>query len=296
MWIYHVIAILTVAIWGSTFISTKVLYDYNLSPAQVFTIRYIIAYVLMLLFSHKHIFAKSVKDELMMVALGLTGGSIFFVAQNIAINLSTTMNVSLIVCSCPLFTMLLYRLVYRNTRLSKMQIIGTILAFVGMAAVVMNGQMVLNLLPLGDSIAVFACVCWAIYSVLLKKANEKYSSAFITRKVFFYGLLTVLPYYAVVPGFPSMSTLLQPVVLYNFLFLGCIASMLCFLSWTWVITKLGVIRVSNYGYANPITTVVLAVWILGEKITPFFVVGTAFILLGLFLSNKNPVKILNKVE
>lgn len=286
MWIYHVIAFLTVAIWGSTFISTKVLIQSGISPAQVYTIRFIIAYVLMLLFSHKRIFAKSLKDELMMVALGLTGGSIFFLAQNEAIGLSTTMNVSLIVCSCPLFTMILVRLLFKNVHLSKWQLIGTALSFVGMAVVVMNGQLVLKLSPLGDSLALFACLSWAFYSILLKKANEKYSSAFITRKLFFYGLVTVLPYYAIVPGFPTMSTLLQPAVLYNFLFLGCIASMLCFLTWTWVMLHLGAIRATNYTYANPVTTVIFAAWILNEQITTFFIVGTALILVGLYLSSK----------
>ena len=58
MWFYHVVAFMTVAIWGSTFISTKVLIQSGISPAQVYTLRFLIAYVLMLLFFHKHIFAR----------------------------------------------------------------------------------------------------------------------------------------------------------------------------------------------------------------------------------------------
>lgn len=50
MWFYHVVAFLTVAIWGSTFISTKVLIQSGISPAEVYTLRFLIAYVLMLLF------------------------------------------------------------------------------------------------------------------------------------------------------------------------------------------------------------------------------------------------------
>ena len=45
---YHLVAFLTVAIWGTTFVSTKVLMLNGLSPAQIFTLRFSIAYVLML--------------------------------------------------------------------------------------------------------------------------------------------------------------------------------------------------------------------------------------------------------
>ena len=164
---------------------------------------------------------------------------------------------------------------------------GTVLAFVGMAVVVLNGQFVLHLSPLGDSLAFCACLCWAAYSILMKFVTDKYSSAFITRKVFLYGILTILPYYIWEPGFPSMNVLLRPNVLFNLLFLGCIASMLCFLSWTWCMFHLGAMRATNYVYVNPITTIVFAAWILGEKITSFFIVGTLFILIGLYLSNKS---------
>ena len=245
----------------------------------------------MLLFFHKHIFARTWKDELLMAGLGLTGGTVFFLAQNVALGYSTAMNVSLIVCSCPLFTMLLHRIWFRSEPLGKWQIIGTAFSFVGMAAVVLNGQLVLNLSPLGDSLALLACISWAVYSLLLKKANEKYPTTFITRKVFFYGLLTVLPYYAFEPGFPSIETLMQPKILYNLLFLGAIASMLCFWLWTWVMLRLGALQATNYVYVNPVTTIIFAAWILHEEITVYFVVGTALILTGLYLSSrKQPLR------
>lgn len=54
---YHLVAFLTVAIWGTTFVSTKVLMLNGLSPAQIFTLRFSIAYVLMLAFNHRRLFA-----------------------------------------------------------------------------------------------------------------------------------------------------------------------------------------------------------------------------------------------
>ena len=263
----------------------------GLSPAQIFTLRFIIAYVLLLGYSlfthHFSLFASSWKDELIMLVLGITGGSVYFLAENAAMLYTTATNTSLIVCSCPLFAMLLFAVVYRHSeRISKLQAFGSVLACLGMAVVVLNGHFVLHLSPIGDILAFTACLCWAVYSLLMKPASERYSALFITRKVFFYGLLTIIPYYFFVPGFPSLEVLLRLDVLWNLLFLGIVASMICFVLWNWVISKLGAVVATNWVYFNPITTILFAWWLLHEQITVWFLLGTVFILVGMYLADK----------
>ena len=283
---YHLVAFLTVAIWGTTFVSTKVLMLNGLSPAQIFTLRFTIAYVLMLGFNHKRILSDSWKDEAKMALLGITGGSLYFLSENESMNFTTTTNTSLIVCSCPLFATLLVRLVYRTSRINTIQMLGSLIAFVGMIIVVLNGRFVLHLSPVGDALAFTACMCWAVYSLLMKSVTGLYSAAFITRKVFFYGMLTILPYYLFVPGLPSLEIFAKPQVIGNLLFLGVLASMVCFLTWNWCISKLGAVKATNWVYFNPITTMVFASWVLGEKITPYFLAGAACILVGMYVADK----------
>lgn len=289
--VYHVIAFVVVAIWGSTFVFTKLLLLNGLSPAQIFTLRFLIAYVLLAAFSltqkkrHRW-WADSWRDELRMVALGVTGGSVYFLTENEALNYTTTTNTSLIVCSCPLVTTLLVRLFYKSQRISNVQVVGSLLALLGMATVVLNGHFVLHLSPRGDALAFAACLCWAVYSLLMIRANERYDSVFITRKVFFYGLVTIIPYYLLVPGLPPLDVLMRPQVLGNLLFLGCVASMLCFLVWTWVMKQLGAVVATNYVYVNPLSTIAFAWVMLGEPITPFFLIGSALILFGMFLTER----------
>ncbi len=285
--LYHLVAFITVAIWGTTFVATKVLMLHGLSPAQIFTLRFTIAYVLMLCVNHRHLFARSWKDEGKMALLGITGGSLYFLSENESMNFTTTTNTSLIVCSCPLFATLLVRVVYRHSsRINGIQLLGSLLAFVGMIIVVLNGRFVLHLSPVGDALAFTACMCWAVYSLLMKAVTGEYSAAFITRKVFFYGVLTILPYYLFVPGWPSMEVFWQPQVIGNLLFLGCLASMICFLTWNWCISKLGAVKATNWVYFNPITTMIFASWVLDEKITPYFLVGAACILAGMYIADK----------
>ena len=309
---YHLVAFVVVAIWGSTFVFTKMLLQAGLSPAQIFTLRFLIAYILLLGYSllrqrvsvsppklggvrgglNKRWFCHSWRDELLMVALGLTGGSVYFLAENAAMLFTTATNTSLIVCSCPLFAMLLFALFFRQSeKITRIQALGSLIAFLGMVVVVLNGHFVLHLSPLGDLLAFAACLCWAVYSLLMKVAVRIHSSLFITRKVFIYGLLTIIPYYILVPSdasifFSSPFHVFTFSTILNLLFLGVVASMLCYLIWNWVIGKLGPVIATNWVYFNPITTILFAWWLLDEKITIWFLLGSALILLGMYLADK----------
>lgn len=290
---YHLVALMTVAIWGTTFVWTKLLIQAGLSPAIIFTLRFIIAYMLMLGFelvrkrkSPLRWFADNWRDEVVMALLGVTGGSLYFLTENESLCYTTATNTSLIVCSCPLFTAIAIRLAYKAEKLTAGQVIGSMIACLGMSVVVLNGQFVLHLSPLGDSLAFAACLCWAVYSLFIRKVSERYSSLFITRKVFFYGIITIIPYFIVSPELPSLDVLLQPAVLTNLLFLGSVASMACFLTWNWVMARLGAVKCTNWVYMNPITTIIFAWIVLNENITVYFLLGSALILLGLFLSAK----------
>ena len=287
---HHLVAFIIVVIWGSTFVFTKLLLLGGLTSAQIFTLRFLIAYVLLLAFSlakgGMRWMADSWRDELLMVALGVTGGSLYFLTENEALNYTNTTNVSLIVCSCPLVAALLVGLFYKSERMRPLQMAGMLTAACGMAAVILNGRFVLHLSPIGDLLALGACLCWAFYTLLIIPANRKYDPLFINRKLFFYGLLTIIPYFVLRPEpFPA-GVLLRPQVIGNLLFLGVIASCVCFLVWTWVIDKLGAVIATNYVYVNPVSTIIVASLVLNEQVTPFFLLGTALIILGMILADR----------
>lgn len=292
----HLVAFLVVTVWGSTFVFTKLLLLAGLTAAQIFTLRFLIAYVLLLAFElasgRLRPFAASWRDELLMLGLGVTGGSVYFLTENTALNYTTTTNTSLIVCSCPLVAALLIGLRYKSERMSRTQLAGALMAVAGVAVVVMNGRFVLHLSPVGDVLALTANLCWAVYSLLMVPVGRRYDSVFITRKVFFYGLLTMVPYYLLRPAeaatllHPSAALLHSTDVVLNLLYLGCVASMGCFLTWTWVMKRLGAVVATNYVYVNPLTTIVFAWWILSEQITGWFLLGALLIVAGMYLADR----------
>ena len=275
------------AIWGTTFVSTKVLIQNGLSPAEIFTYRFLLAYVVIWFFAPRKLFADSVKDELLMAAVGFTGGSLYFITENTALETTLASNVSLLVCTAPIWTALLSRVFApREERLGNRLWFGTLAALAGCALVVFNGSFVLQLNPLGDALSIAAALSWAVYSVLMRGLGRRYGVMFITRKVFFWGLATLLPF-LLLPGTDyNPAALVRPEVWSNLLFLGFVASFVCFAVWNRVMKEIGVVASSNYIYLNPVFTMAAAALVLDERITWIAVCGLLLIAAGLWLAEK----------
>lgn len=284
--LWHLIAVGAVAVWGTTFVNTKVLYNSGLTPSEIFFLRFLIAYVAIWFISPRKLFADSWRDEGLMLLLGITGGSLFFVAENSAVGLTYVNNVSFITSTSPLITVILGIVFVKSIKATWTLITGSLIALLGVGIVIFNGSFILHLNPWGDLLALLTAVCWAVYSLLMKAVSSKYSAVFITRKIFFYGLVTVLPMFLIDPWTATFSMLMTPKVVLNLLFLGLIASFLCFALWTVIIARLGVMTASNYQYLNPITTVVASAIFLSEPMTAIAYMGSALILIGVAVSNK----------
>ena len=289
-YVYHLVALFTIGVWGTTFVSTKVLLNHGLSPIDIIFYRFLLAYVCLWPATYRHFWAKSVKDELLLVGGALSGGSLYFLTENTALTMSYASNVSLIVCTAPLLTAIVIRLFYRNYRLSVQFVVGSLVALAGVAVVVFNGHFVLNLNPLGDLLSFSAALLWAFYSLVIKKLNGRYSTAFITRKIFFYGIITLLPMFFYEPLYWKRDLIFDPVISSNLLFLGVVASMLCYMLWNVVLKHLGTVRASNYIYFNPVVTLLASSLVLNESLTAISLVGAALVLGGVFIADRRVMK------
>lgn len=290
--LFHILAVVTVSIWGTTFVSTKVLLHHGLTPDVIFTLRFVLAYGLLWLARPKMgMWCRGVKDELRMVGLGITGGSLYFLTENAALTYAPAANVSLLVCTTPLLTVLLMRVAYRQSeRLSRFLIGGSLLALGGVALVVLNGHFALDLNPRGDLLALSASLLWALYTLLLRSVEGRYRNLLITRKVFGYGLLTILPYLLWHRPELSLGLFREPAVWGNLLFLGVVASLICYATWNAVVKNLGASFSSNYLYLNPLAATLAAALVLDEHLTPTAALGACMILVGIAIARKKDKK------
>lgn len=302
--IYHVLAIVIVAIWGLTFISTKVLLMAGLSPEEIFLVRFSIAYFGMWLFclwgrgsdasrtgsqsvqSPARLFCNSLKDELLLVLAGVMGGSLYFWSENTALQYTMASNVSFIVCTTPLVTAILNAAV-RRERIGRLTLLGGCLSLVGIGMIAFSGGEGFHLSFLGDALAMLASLTWAIYTVVTNGLLKKYPSALISRKVFFYGMLTIVPVLLVKGWTFPAGRFLEPKVLLNTLFLGVVASLACYALWNSVIKRLGTVGSSNYIYLNPLFTLIAAALLLGERLTPVAIAGCLITLIGVWTASRS---------
>lgn len=280
------LALFVVAIWGETFVSSKVLLGSGMMPADIFFYRFTMAYVFLILLSHGRMWADSLRHELLLLATGVTGGSLYFLTENMALRYSTASNVAILVGTVPLVTAILLACFYRDERLGRRQILGSVVAFAGVSMVVMNGRLVLHLNPLGDALALSAALCWGLYSLCMKPLAAHYDTKFITRKVFGYGLLTIIPWFIFVqPLQTDIGILVQPKVWINLVYLGLVASLLCFLLWNWTLPRVGVVRATNILYLQAVFTMIISAIVLGERITWMALLGTLVLIGGMMMMN-----------
>ena len=283
--LFHLITAGVVTIWGVTFVSTKVLLQHGLGPMDIMFYRFVLAYLCLLMISHKRLWADNWKDELMLMLSGLTGGTLYFIAENNALDISQASNVALLVCTTPIFTALLAHWVFKDP-LRKNMLIGSLIALLG---VDLGGRRIIKKLqinPLGDFLSIMAALMWAVYCLILKPLGTRYPTAFITRKVFIYSILSVMVYFLFDPLNINMEILTHPIVIMNLLFLGIVASMLCFIAWNAAVKVLGPSRTANYIYVQPMSTLVLSSIILSEVITLTSLIGAACIIGGVYLAEK----------
>ncbi|GHV04171.1 membrane protein [Bacteroidia bacterium] len=283
---YHLLALFVTIVWGATFVSTKVLLQHGLTPVSIFFYRFLMAYIAIWFFCPKKLWADNWKDELLLLSLGITGGSYYFIAENSALKYTLASNVALIICTAPLITAFLSHLFVKGERLRKTLIYGSFIALLGVALVVFNGNYILKLNPLGDILTIIAATMWGFYTIILKRIDTRYPILFIIRKVFFYGLLTLFPAFIFSPLVTDTKILFHPLVVSNMLFLGLIASMLCYILWNMAVKNLGAIRTTNYIYLTPIITLITSYIFIHETITPIALLGAALILLGVYWAER----------
>ena len=283
---YHLIALLIVIVWGTTFVSTKILLFNGLSPKDIFIYRFSLAYTGIWLLGRQSVFANSLRDEFLFLLMGITGGSLYFIAENTALKITQASNVALLLCTAPILTSILSHLLLKNEKLNRYIVQGSLIAITGVALVAYNGSFILKINPIGDILCFVAALSWAFYTILLKQLAARYPIRFITRKVFFYGLISLLPILFFQPLYVEATVLLRPAVWGNLLFLGIVASLFCYFSWNKVVQKLGAVRTTNYVYIVPLVTLLSSAVVINETITLVALAGALLIMGGVALAEQ----------
>ncbi|MCI2056072.1 MAG: DMT family transporter [Oscillibacter sp.] len=283
----YLFALITILVWGTTFISSKVLLR-SYTPQQVMLTRFILAYVFLWILRPRRL-KLTRQEEFSFFLMGIFSCSLYFFTENTALTLTQAANVSIIVSIAPILTAFLAHFMTEE-KLSRNMFLGSAVAFVGVVLVVFNGAFVLKLQPKGDLLALAAALCWAVYSVIMKRFSGKYDAILLTRRTIFWGMLTSVPL-VLLDGSPYAFALWKdPVISLNFLYLGLIGSAACYVLWNKAFARIGIVATNNFIYINPFVTIVAAALILKESVSPVAVLGAVLITVGVIAAERLPSK------
>lgn len=279
----HIAALFTIFVWGITFISTKILL-HDFTPQEILFVRFCMGWLALCLFRPRIPRLMGAGIELTFAAAGFFGVTLYFLLENIALQYSLAANVGVIVSTAPFFTVLVDRLFFHGEKPALPFYLGFLCAMAGIAMISFKDAEI-SLSPIGDLLALLAALAWAFYSAFTKKlAGLGLGSLRTTRRVFFYGILLMLPILPITGCQFDADAFFLPVNLGNFLFLGLAASALCFATWTFCLDRLGTERASAYIYLVPVVTLISAAMLLHELITGRMICGMVLVVLGLLLS------------
>lgn len=282
----HLTALFTIIIWGTTFISTKVLLA-DFKPVEILFFRFVLGFAALILACPRRMKGVGRMQEIMFVLAGLSGVCLYYLLENIALTYTMASNVGVIISVAPFFTAILSRLFLKSEgKLRANFFIGFVAAMAGVALLSFNGSR-LELNPAGDVLAVLAAFVWACYSVLARKISSfGYPVILTTRRTFFYGILFMAPALFFFDFEMRLERFSDMTHLINILYLGLGASALCFVTWNLALKVLGAVKTSVYIYMVPVITVVTSVLVLREPVTWASLAGTILAVAGLFLSSK----------
>ena len=99
----HVLTLMTIIIWGTTFVSTKVLLE-AFTPIEILFFRFTLGYLsLWAIYPRKGTYG-TLRQELLFAAAGLCGVTLYFLLENIALTYTFASNVGVIISIAPFFT------------------------------------------------------------------------------------------------------------------------------------------------------------------------------------------------
>lgn len=276
----HFLAFFTVLIWGVTFVCTKYLTD-SLSSLEILYIRYLIAYIALWIICPHFFGFTNLKHEAMMFFAAMSGAAAYQYLENLSVCYTSPASVSFITATAPIFTAVLAHK-FLGEKLNFKIFAGMAVSVLGIFLICFGDSKTIETGLRGDMIIFFSIWLWAAYSVLVKKISAfGYRGFLVTRRLFLYSLLAMTPFMAVTSDFERIKSVARPEVFINLLFLGILASAVCFATWNRSVEKLGATTTSKYLFISPIITLIAQSLFYKTAVGTAALVGMAVTLVGI---------------
>ncbi len=287
----HIPALFTAIVWGSTFVASKQVLSAGIEEQVLMTFRFVLAYIILWCLCRERRPIRFNRNELKYVLVGISGGSLYFLMEYLALQRTSAVNVGLISSMVPIFSVGM-SIMLRKTRFYWQFAVGSVVALTGAFFVITNGDFALQIFPVGDLIAIGSTLLWSIYTLVLSTIDKDMPPLFVSRRLFFYAMLTSIPYVILTTDteqFVQITTSANTLI--PAIYLGAVASALCIYLWHVSVNKIGLTTTNNYLYLLPIVSVITSAIFANEEISVYNAIGSVLIFIGIITADAEPKRL-----
>ena len=286
----YIFLILCTFFWAGNFIVGKVATLFEIPPFTLNFYRWLIAFLILFPFTYKKIFEgfDEIKKKIVPLSImGFTSITIFNSIVYYSLNFTQVLNGVLMISTIPVL-IIFFSSCFTNERIKFTQITGVATSLFGVLIIITKLEInkLLSLsLNRGDLWILVAMISWATYSIMVKEKKINLSPFALLETLIFIGLLFLIPFYLYEIYSEKYLLINIPVILtigYVVLFAGIGA----YIFWIGAIQLIGPSRSGIFLHLIPFFSSLMAIFLLGERLANFHIVGAAFIISGIFLSTK----------
>lgn len=280
----HLAIVITMAAWGTSFISTKIAVQ-EIPPFTLAFIRFFITSILLLMIIRKAEpqTTMTTRNAAKIAVAGFIGICVYFCFENIGIQLTTATNASLIISITPLLSIALNMIVFK-ARLSLLEWSGVIVGIIGAyLTVTANGSIDFSSDNFrGNVYMIGAIIAWAVYTILSKQLQSLYSGLYMVTWQTVFATVSLIPF--ALWEYREWQTF-SLTAFAHILYLATICSGVGYFLYTYALKKLDVVLTTLYLNLIPVIGVISGYLVLDETILPIQLVGGVVIIVAICIAN-----------
>lgn len=229
------------------------------------------------------------KDWPWLIFLGFLSTPLSLILLFVGYEKTTSMDGVLISATAPIFITIGGAL-FLKEQVTKTERIGLIIAVIGSLITVSQPIFEGNLFKgslTGNFLVFLSVIAWVLFALLAKKKSFKYHPVIPTAIGFFVGLITIIPFVIFKENSSILNfkfEILNLNALIGVLYMVIFSSVIAYTLYLYGLSLIEASETTIFAYLQPIFAAPFALWWLGEKITLPFLLGAAFIALGVFIS------------
>jgi len=290
----YIILLLVPLFWGGAFGTTKHILS-ELSPLTTSALRFLIAGLLMFIWNswRGELAWLPIKQNFFsLLALGATGVLSYNYFFATGLQYTSAITAALIIVINPVFTTCIASF-FMGEAWNWRTLVGVVISLLGVSLVVSKGDLsVLTQMSIGvGEVYLFGAVAsWVAYTLIVKKVTRTIGTGLVTTVSTMMGAVMLLIVSAIQENQWSTVLHVSNQIILEILYLAVCATVVAFLLFNWGIQRIGATKASAYINLMPINALWIAVFLYGEKISVYHLLGMSLTLAGVFITTQNKVQ------